>query len=307
MKKILATAAAGLVLVSGLSACTHASETQSMGAGSGSSDSPGSAPTTTVKVDPAAAALVPASFKTKGTLAVAMDASYPPFEMFAQDNKTIVGFDAAFATAVAEKLGLTAKLVNVGFDTILTGLAAGRYDLAESSFSVTPDREKVVDFVDYLQGGAGIAVRPGNPGHLAMDPMVLCGHKIAAQKGTTQAIEQLPAISTQCTDGGKAAVQAELFPSQNDAVLALASGRVDGMMADSTAIAYQGHLSGGKFELAPGAIYEARPTAIALPKDSPLKSAVSAAVKSLYADGTVKKLATTWAVPDSNLSQTPGA
>ncbi|MBO9521331.1 MAG: ABC transporter substrate-binding protein [Nocardioidaceae bacterium] len=300
-KNLVITATAGLLLATGLSACTNASEKLATTPGKEASAAPAK-----VEVDQAAAGLVPAEFKSRGTVRVAMDASYPPFEMFAPDNKTIVGFDAEFATAVAAKLGLKAELVNVGFDTILTGLAAGRYDLAESSFSVTPEREKVVDFVEYLQGGAGIAVRPGNPDDLKMDPMVLCGHTIAAQKGTTQAIEQLPAIAKQCTDAGKKAVRAELFPSQNDAVLALASSRVDGMMADSTAISYQGHLSGGKFELAPGDIYEARPTGIALRKGTGLQAAVSAAVKALYADGTVKALAQKWDIPASNFAPEPG-
>ena len=300
--KFLLTLAAGATLASALTACTTASET--------ATDLPGpaasSSAVTAVATDPAVAALVPAKYKSTGAVSVAMDASYPPFELFANDNKTIIGFDAEFATAVAEKMGLKAKLVNVGFDTILTGLQAGRYDLAESSFSVTPERQKVVDFVDYLQGGAGIAVQPGNPKNLAMDPMVLCGHSIAAQKGTTQAIAELPEISQQCTTAGEPAVDAQLFPSQNDAILALASGRVEGMMADSTAISYQGELSGGKFVLAPGDIYQAAPTGIALQKASSLRPAVSAAVKALYADGTIQKLATKWNIPASNLSKTPG-
>lgn len=298
MKLLLPIAAAALA--TSLAACTDASQST---AGSATSGGPTA---TAVKADASVTTLVPDAYRTKGSVTVAMDASYPPFEMFAEDNKTIVGFDADFATAVAETMGLKATLVNVGFDTILTGLAAGRYDLAESSFSVTPERAKVVDFVDYLRGGAGIAVTPGNPKHLAMDPMTLCGHAIAAQKGTTQAIEQLPGIAKQCTGAGKQAVQPELFPSQNDAILALASGRVDGVMADSTAISYQGKLSGGKFELAPGDIYEPRPTAIALRKGSDLKPAVSAAVKALYADGTVKRLAEKWSIPTTNLSDTPG-
>ena len=304
MKNLVTGAAVAAVLAVGLSACTNASTDS--GAAS-KVDVPDASEKVAVETNEAAAALVPADVKSKGTISVAMDASYPPFQMFADDNKTIIGFDAEFATAVGERLGLKVELVNAGFDSILPGLAAGRYDMAESSFSVTPDRQKTVDFVDYLQGGAGIAVTPGNPKNLSMDPMVLCGHKIAAQKGTTQAIEQLPNIAKMCTDAGKPAVEPELFPSQNDAILALNSGRVDGMMADSTAVSYQGALSGGKFELAPGDIYEARPTGIALPKGSPLKAAVSAAMKSLYDDGTVNKLTAKWDIPDSNLSPTPGA
>lgn len=304
MKNLLTGTAAAVVLAAGLSACTNASTAP---AAKSKVDVPDASETVAVETDQAAAALVPADIASRGTISVAMDASYPPFQMFAEDNKTIIGFDAEFATAVGQKLGLEVELVNAGFDTILTGLAAGRYDMAESSFSVTPERQKVVDFVEYLQGGAGIAVVPGNPKNLSMDPMVLCGHKIAAQKGTTQAIEQLPAIADQCTDAGKPAVEPELFPSQNDAILALNSGRVDGMMADSTAVSYQGALSGGKFELAPGDIYESRPTGIALPKDSGLKAAVAAAVKALYADGTVDELTAKWNIPDTNLAPNPGS
>jgi polar amino acid transport system substrate-binding protein len=300
MNRLYPTSLAALVLAAGLSSC-----------GSSTADSAGSdlRPKETVAVSASedVAKLVPAAFQAKGTITVAMDASYPPFQFFADDNKTVIGFDADFAKAVAERMGLKAKVVNIGFDTILTGIQGGRYDMAESSFSVTPERAKIVDFVEYLQGGAGIAVKPGNPQDLSMDPAVLCGHRIAAQKGTTQAIEQLPALAKKCEDSGAGELKVVLFPSQNDAVLALTSGRVDGMMADSTAVSYQAKLAKGKFELAPGDIYEARPTGIALPKGSPLEKAVAAAVKSLYADGTFEKLAAKWSIPESNYSAHPGA
>jgi len=288
-----------LALAAALAGCTNAAE---------SSDSDlRPKEKISVDADEAVAALVPADYADKGTITVAMDASYPPFQFFADDNKTVIGFDADFATAIADRMGLDPKIVNVGFDTILTGIQAGRHDMAESSFSVTPEREEIVDFVEYLQGGAGIAVKPGNPLGLEMDPAALCGHRIAAQKGTTQAIEQLPAIAKQCEETGAATLEPVLFPSQNDAVLALTSGRVDGMMADSTAIAYQSQLANGKFELAPGDVYQARPTGIALPKGSPLEAAVAAAVKSLYEDGTVEELAHKWSVPESNYTADPGA
>lgn len=58
-----------------------------------------------------------------------MDASYPPFEAFDADNKTIIGFDADLSDAIAAKLGVKAEHVNAGFDSILVGLAAGKYDI----------------------------------------------------------------------------------------------------------------------------------------------------------------------------------
>jgi len=268
--------------------------------GCGSSAAPAAQGSTPTPADPKIAALVPASVKGH-TISVAMDASYPPFESFASDRTTIVGFDADLATAILARMGLKAQLVNVGFDAILTGLASGRYDMADSAFSVTPEREKVVDFVDYLQGGSGLAVKSGNPLHLSMDPLALCGRNIAAQKGTLQAMTQLPEITKTCTGAGKPAVAVQLFPSENDTNLALASGRVDAVMSGATGIASQSKLSGGQIELAPGGLYDPAVMGIALPKGSPLTKAVSASLASLYADGTVKTLAEKWNIPASNL------
>jgi polar amino acid transport system substrate-binding protein len=288
----------GAVLALGLAAasCTNAST-------SGTSKTPAEPATSSAAADPAvseeAAALLPADVKDKGVITVAMDASYPPFQYFENDNKTIIGFDVDLSNALAERLGIDAEQVNAGFDTILPGLAAGKYDAGESAFSVTPEREKTVDFVTYLNAGSGIAVAKGNPLGLEMDPAQLCGRKVAAQKGSTQGIAQLPAISEECAKAGDKPVAISLFPSQNDANLALTSGRVDAVMADSFALAYAGQLANGAFELAPGEDYEPAPMGIALPKGSELKPALEAAFASLIEDGTYAELIKKWDFPES--------
>ena len=58
------------------------------------------------------AASVPSSVKSKGTLVVAMDATYPPNEFVAPDGTTIVGMDADLANALAQTMGLKAQLTN---------------------------------------------------------------------------------------------------------------------------------------------------------------------------------------------------
>ncbi len=45
-------------------------------------------------VDKAAAALVPAKIKAKGTVTIAADASYAPNEFIGADGHTVVGMDA---------------------------------------------------------------------------------------------------------------------------------------------------------------------------------------------------------------------
>ena len=50
-------------------------------------------------------------------------------------------------------MGLKVKVVNATFDSIIPGLAAGKYDMGASSFTDTKEREKTVDFVDYFTAG----------------------------------------------------------------------------------------------------------------------------------------------------------
>ena len=50
-------------------------------------------------------------------------------------------------------MGLKANVVNATFDTIIPGLAAGKYDVGASSFTDTKEREKTVDFVTYFTAG----------------------------------------------------------------------------------------------------------------------------------------------------------
>lgn len=280
-----------------LSGCTNASD--------GATGTPGEQPGTgvpTEQIAPAplnqdAAALLPADVKASGVLKVATDPTYPPYELYGADNKTVIGFDADFAAAIGQTLGLKVEMVPATFDTILPGIASQKYDIGMSAFSITPERQLNADFVAYQVNGSGLAVPPKNPKNLSLDAMTLCGMKIAGQKGSTQGIQMLPDFSKQCTDSGEKAIDIQLFPSQSEANLALVSGRVDAVMADSISMAYQGKLAGGTFELAAGKDFEPVPTAVALPKDSPLTPAIAAAVKALIQGSTYAEIFTKWGMP----------
>lgn len=281
-------------------ACTNASGSGGSTASSGGSTAsslPGS--TVPAAVDQAAVALLPANVKAQGTLVVASDASYPPMEYFATNNKTMTGFDIDLTGAVAARLGLKIQHINAGFDSILPGLAAGKYDVGASDFTITPQRAETVDFVPYLYGGSGIDVKTGNPLGLKMQPMSLCGRTVSAESGSIQGLNQLPEISKQCVAAGKSPVSIKLFPTQTAANLALVSGRVDAIMADSVSMSIEAEASHGQFELAPGADYEPAYSGLAVTKGSPLKAALAAALKDVIASGTYKALLAKYTLPDS--------
>ena len=247
--------------------------------GGGSSASPGT--------DQAVAKLVPQSYKSKGTLTVAEDASYPPNEFFGADGKTVEGMDADLAKAIAGLMGVKANVVNAGFDGIIPGLASHKYDLGMSSFTDTKEREKTVDFVTYFSAGTSFYVK-GQGGPSITGLASLCGHHVAVEKGTTQQAD----VEKQQK---KCKVDLLTFPDQNGANLAISSGRADVGMADSPVAAYQVKKSNGQFKLS-GQPYGTAPYGIAIPKDSGLQKPVLAAMKALAANGTYTKILKKWGV-----------
>lgn len=289
--------AGGLFIALAATGCTTVSQAEApQGAGAPES---GSASTATLGVNEAARALLPAEISEAGVLRIASDPTYPPFEFYDTDNKTLIGWDADMGDAIGAVLGLEVEHVSATFDTILPGLASGKYDLGMSTFSVTDERRKVVDFVPYLQGGTGLAVAPGNPEKLSVDAATLCGKAVAAQKGSIQSLDILPAFSKECTEAGNLAIDMQFFPTQNDANLALTSGRVQGVMADSVSLAYQGKLADGKFEVAEGPDYEPELTGTALGKKSELLPAIQAATQAVLESPVYAEINSKWGLPSS--------
>ena len=153
-------------------------------------------------------------------LTVATDATYAPSEFIAANGKTIVGMDPDLAQALGAVLHRKVKVVNATFDSIIPGLASGKYDLGMSSFTDTKEREKVVDFVTYFTAGTAFYVKAsGGPsiGSLA----ALCGHSVGVERGTIQA-DDAKAQDGKCKKAGKDGVKVSVYPDQNSANLAIA-------------------------------------------------------------------------------------
>ena len=261
---------------------------------SGESQSPSSADAV-----PSVVAKVPAHYQQRGVLKVATDASYAPNEYFATDGTTIIGMDPDLAKAIAGVMGLRADIVNASFDSILPGLASGKYDLGISSFTDTAPRQKIVDFVTYFTAGTAFFEKTdGGPALSGISD--LCGLKVSVEKGTTQA-EDATAQSNKCTAAGKAPVSVQIFPDQAAANLAVVSGRADVGMADSPLAAYQVKQSNGTLRLV-GDLYGAAPYGIAIPKESGLAPPVLAAVKAIQADGRYDAILKKWGVADGALA-----
>jgi polar amino acid transport system substrate-binding protein len=261
--------------------------------GSSKSSKPGPGTASPRSADPAVVKLVPSAVKAKGTLIVATDPTYAPNEFIANDNKTIVGTDVDFANALGAVMGLKVKMVSSTFDSLIPGLAAGKYDLGMASFTDTREREKVVDFVTYLSAGTAFFTR--TQGGTEVESLNdLCGHSVAVEKGTTTETDA-SAQSAKCRKQGRPPVDVEIFPGQDGANLAVSSGRADLGMADSPVAGYQVRKSNGALKLV-GKTYGTAPYGIAIPKGNGLAKAILAAVQVLMRDGTYREVLTKWGV-----------
>ncbi|UKA63216.1 ABC transporter substrate-binding protein [Arthrobacter sp. FW306-04-A] len=238
---------------------------------------------------------LPKEIQGAGTIKVASNVEYPPFESIDKDGKTIVGIDRELADAIEKKLGVTLAFDNIAFDAIIPGLASGRYDMGMSAMSDTPERQKQVSFLDYFSAGAGVMTTKANP-HNVKSLDDLCGAKVGIVKGTTEDADAA-AQSSKCQAAGKEQLAITIYAGQNQAVLALQSGRVDAFLLDTTSGSVVAAESNG--DLVMGKPYQEGFFGIVLPKDSTdLINVVQKAMEQIKADGTYKSILTKYKMDD---------
>ena len=107
--------------------------------------------TTTAKADTLS------DIKQKGVLVVGTKADYRPFGFLDPSGK-IVGFEPELAADIAKRLGVKLELMPVVASNRIQFLQQGKIDLMIATTSDTPDRRKIIDFVDPNYYGSGTNV-----------------------------------------------------------------------------------------------------------------------------------------------------
>lgn len=232
----------------------------------------------------ASASAAPRSFdqiKASGTLRLATEAAFPPFNMY--QGKALRGFEVDLGNALGKALGLKVQWVAQPFDTLLIGLNQGRYDVVIASHGITPERQKAVDFVSpHYCSTVNIVAKKGGP----LNRKALAGKVIAAQVGTSQLpiLRAIPGIK-----------EVRTFPTDQANLTALQAGRVDALSSNGPVVAYMLKQAKLSDKIVIGETISNERNAMAVAKgNKALRAEMDKALKKLMADGTYAKISKEW-------------
>ena len=163
----------------------------------------------------------PAPDDTK-TLYMATEGTFPPYEYY--DGDKLVGIDVEVAGAIAEKLGMKLEVVDIAFDSIVSGVQAGKYDMGMAGMTVNEERLEKVNFSDSYATGIQVVIVKEGGKVKSLDDMAADGVVIGTQSGTTGFLFASDDFGDEKVKG---------FAKTTDAVEALKNGQVDCVMLDN--------------------------------------------------------------------------
>jgi polar amino acid transport system substrate-binding protein len=174
-----------------------------------------------------------------GTLTVCSDVPYPPFEDFDKSSPSgFTGFDMEMVQAIADDLNLKLAVKDESFDGLQSGLTlnSGACDLVASAMTITPDREKNLDFSDGYYDSEQSLLVPADSDIASIGD--LAGKKVGVQQGTT---------GKQYAEDNATGADIVSFPSDAEMYSAIKAGQVDALLQDLPV--NLDHTKDGKFQV----------------------------------------------------------
>lgn len=218
MKKKCLALAMAVCMTAALTACggNKTAETTTAAATDAATEAASDATTAAEAEESSAEETEAAATESKGTLVMATNAEFPPYEF--HDGGEIVGIDVEIARAIATEMGMDFEIEDIAFDSIIPEVTSGKADFGAAGMTVTEDRKQSVDFSDpYATATQVVIVKDGSEIASVDD---LAGKTIGVQLGTTGDIyaEDVEDVTLERYNKGFEAVQA-LSQDKIDAVI----------------------------------------------------------------------------------------
>ncbi len=224
-----------------------------------------------------------------GVLSVGEEVGYPPFEDFAEDGTTPIGFDVDIINEIGRRLGLKVNIINTSFDGIFAGID-NNYDVVCSACTITDKRKQSMLFsTPYISNYQAVILKAGDTRTIS-NFNDLDGMTIALQKETT---------SDELISDYKSTGTIDIEIVANEKVLScftqLDNGEVDAVVVDSTVA--DGYLAKNpdKYIYAYKDEAEAESFGIAIGKENEaLKKVIDEVLADMEADGFINETLQYW-------------
>ena len=254
----------------------------------------------------------PVQAKDWKSVTIALEGSYAPWNLTLPGGK-LGGFEPELVANLCARIQLQCNLVAQDWDGMIPGLQAGKFDVLMDAISITPEREKIIDFSrPYAATPATFAVTdtkllPKSGPTSAV--LKLTGDPKTDQptvdalrkelKGKTIGIQSGTVYTKFINDGFKDVATIRVYKTSPERDLDLANGRIDASFDDVTY--YAGNVD--KKETASivmagpkigGPIWGPGEGLAFRKQDADLRAKFDTAIAAALADGTVKKLSMKW-------------
>jgi octopine/nopaline transport system substrate-binding protein len=246
------------------------------------------------------------------TVRIASEGAYAPYNFTRPDGK-LDGFEIDLANDLCGRMKVKCEIVAQDWDGIIPALQASKYDAIMAGMNITEKRLEVLNFSQpYAATPHGFAVMkdsplaklPGTGATVSLDKDPEAAKKAIEAwkpmlKGKTVGVQVSTVNALFLEKYLKDTIQIREYKTTEQHDLDLAAGRIDGVLADRTALAgtldkpefkdfeiVGPSITGGTF--GPG-------IGVGLRKeDGELKKMFDGAIAAAKADGTIKKLSQKW-------------
>lgn len=222
--------------------------------------------------------------KTRGTLMIGMEGTYPPFD-YRDSQGVLQGFDVDVAKALAAKLGVRPEFYTGEWSGLIGGLQAGKFDVVINQVTITQQRRQSLDFSPaYAYSAVQVLERKDDKAEYAsLDE--LKGKRVAVTLGSNFAdlAKSVPGIVVQT------------YPGMSEALSDLVGGRADAYLNDRLFVPYL--IKTANVPVRGGALLKNTSDEIGIPyrKGNPrFSAAIDEAMTSMKRDGTLAAISKKW-------------
>ncbi|MGE7992847.1 cystine ABC transporter substrate-binding protein [Pseudomonas sp. NPDC089554] len=221
------------------------------------------------------------TIQEKGVINVGLEGTYPPFS-FVDESGKLTGFEVELSEALAQKLGVKAKVQTTKWDGILAALESKRLDVVVNQVTISEERKKKYNFSEpYTVSGIQALVLKKKLEDLKIKGADdLAGKKVGVGLGTNY--EQWVKANVPKAD-------VRTYEDDPSKFQDLRVGRIDAILIDR--LAALEYAKKATDTAVTGEAFSRQEAGIALRKDEPeLLAAVNKALDELRTDGTLAKL-----------------